>query len=115
MAPRRFSRFTFASGFADESGAFMLEDPEPFLFVDRADSRSHSVGEGDTLWSLAAQYFPSFPRLGSLWWIIADFQPDPIVDPTVKLVVGTQLVIPSERVVTEEIFNEARRREVIED
>jgi hypothetical protein len=46
-----------------------------------------------------------------LWWVIADFQSDPIHDPTRKLKRGRVLIIPSERTLTEEIFSERRRRE----
>lgn len=116
MAPRRFSRYTFANGYVDdEDGAFMLEDAIPFEYVEREDNRHHEVREGDNLQSLAGSYFPSFERPDGLWWVIADFQPDPIIDPTVKLSVGSIVVIPSERFVLEEVFDEARRREVAED
>lgn len=114
MPPRRFSRYTFANGFTDETdGSFMLEDPEPFTYREFSDTRIHTVSEGDTLFHLASRYFASFERPAGLWWIIADFQPDPIIDPTRKLAVGSTLYIPSERVVEEEIFNNARRREVV--
>jgi hypothetical protein len=42
---------------------------------------------------------------------IADFQPDPVHDPTLSLDLGRVLFIPSVRVVTEEVFAEARRQE----
>ncbi len=114
MPPRRFSRFSFVAGFRDEAdGSFLLEDPEPFTYREFADTRSHTVEDGDTLFTLAGQYFASFPRAAGLWWLIADFQPEPIIDPTRKLAVGSTLLIMSERVVSEEVFNEARRRAVI--
>lgn len=122
MPPRRFSRHTFARGFRDpEDDAFMLEDPEPFPFRERADNRTHVVAEGDTLFSIAALAFPSYPRPDGFFWIIADYQPPPprgigvIIDPTRKLPVGATIFIPSERLLEEEIFNEARRREVADD
>ncbi len=43
--------------------------------------------------------------------LIADFQPDPIHDPTLSLEVGRVLVVPSLRTVTEEVFSEKRRQE----
>jgi len=43
--------------------------------------------------------------------VIADFQPDPVHDPTLSLDLGRVLFIPSVRVVTEEVFAEARRQE----
>jgi hypothetical protein len=43
--------------------------------------------------------------------VIADFQPDPIHDPTLELEPGRVLVIASLRTVLEEIFSESRREE----
>jgi hypothetical protein len=42
--------------------------------------------------------------------VIADFQPDPIVDPTLELELGRRLFIPSLRVLTDVILGEERRR-----
>lgn len=111
MPPRRFSRYTFSEGFIDD-GSFMLEDAVPFGYVEREDNREHLVTDGDSLFTLAGRYFESFDRAEGLWWVIADFQPDPIIDPTLKLTVGSILYIPSERCISEDIFNEARRRAV---
>jgi hypothetical protein len=47
---------------------------------------------------------------GNLWWIIADFQNPPIHDPTRVIPDGTELIIPSDRVINTRIFNESRRR-----
>jgi hypothetical protein len=69
------------------------------------------VVEGDTLWGLAGLYFAPLPRACGFWWAIADFQPDPVVDPTLGLALGRVLVIPSTRVLSGVILGEARRRE----
>ena len=76
-----------------------------------ADNRQHVVKEGETLFSLAGRYFAPLPRPAGLWWVIADFQPDPVQDPTLSLDVGRVVVVPSLRTVTELIFSETRRRE----
>lgn len=112
MPPRRFSRFTFSSAVLDGDERLFLTDREPFRFQPLPDNRQHVVKEGETLFSLAGRYFAPLPRPAGLWWIIADFQPDPIHDPTLSLEVGQSLVIPSVRVVTESILSESRRREV---
>ena len=49
------------------------------------------------------------PRGCGFWWAIADFQPDPIVDPTLELEVGRTIFIPSERVLTDVILGAGRR------
>jgi hypothetical protein len=70
------------------------------------------VVQGDTLWGLAGRYFAPLNRACGYWWVIADFQPDPIIDPTLGLEEGRVLFIPSRRVLTDVILAQARRREV---
>lgn len=111
MPPRNLSRHTFAYASKDEAGASLLHGTEPFRFVVRGDTIQHVVNDGDTLHTLAARYFKNQPRPAGLWWAIADFQPDPIHDPTRKLAIGRTMWIPSERTLTEEIFSSRRRIE----
>lgn len=109
MAPRLYSRHQFCTAQADDDGSLFLSEREPFRFRELSDNRVHSVAEGDTLWTLAARYFRGLPRPAGLWWVIADFQPEPIFDPTVALAPMTVLVIPSLRTVVEQVFSEERR------
>lgn len=110
MAPRRLSRYSFAYATQDAEGDLVLYGDEPYRFREFADNREHVVRQGDTLYTLAGRYFAPLPRACGLWWVIADFQPDPIHDPTVELDVGRVLIIPSLRTLTEEVFSERRRR-----
>jgi hypothetical protein len=73
----------------------------------------HEVREGDTLQSIAAAAWPGLGQLpfvsaASLWWVIADFQPVPIHDPTVQLVPGEKLIVPSRRTVEERVLQRPR-------
>ncbi len=111
MPPRVGSRHTFTSGVRDAAGRLHLTEREPYRFRPHRDNRVHVVVEGDTLWDLAGRYFAPLPRACGFWWVIADFQPDPIVDPTLALEPGRRLFIPSMRVLTDVILGEARRRE----
>lgn len=111
MPPRFYSRHTFTNASKDDSDRLVLSEREPFRFKAYADTRTHVVKEGDTLHSLSARYFASFKRPAGLWWVIADFQPTPIFDPTIALVPNDILLIPSERVVNEHIFSEERRKQ----
>jgi hypothetical protein len=112
MPPRRFSRYTFCSAVLDNEGRLFLTDREPYRFRALPDNRQHVVKEGETLFSLAGRYFAPLPRPAGLWWVIADFQPQPTHDPTLALTAGGILVVPSVRTVTEEILSEKRRQEV---
>lgn len=104
------SRYRYCLGYTDELERIYLDEREPFRFRDENDNKFHTVKEGDTLWGLADLNLSKFPRSCGLWWIIAEFQPTPIVDPTIKLEPGTTIVIPSERLVDTLVFNEDNRR-----
>jgi hypothetical protein len=105
------SRFGFCLGVLDDAGRRLLTEREPYRYRALPDNRSHRVVDGDTLFDLAGRSFAPLPRACGFWWAIADFQPDPIVDPTLALPAGATLVIPSTRVLTDVILGEARRRE----
>lgn len=109
MPPRLYSRHQFVLGVADTSNRLLLTDRSPYAFRQFADNRQHIAKEGDSLFTLAARYFKGFPRPAGLWWVIADFQPDPIFDPTILLEPGRLIIIPSHRTVQDEIFHERRR------
>lgn len=111
MPPRRLSRHSFTFGVSDSSERLHLTDREQFRFRDLPDNRTHTVHGGESLHSIASRMFPNFPRPAGLFWVIADFQPNPIHDPTVMPEPGTILIIPSERTVSDLIFSEARRDE----
>jgi hypothetical protein len=109
MPPRRFSRFMFCAAYLDDDGRLVLTEREPFRFRAFPDNRQHLAGASDTLFTLAGRYFAPLPRAAGLWWVIADFQPDPIHDPTLALELGRVMFVPSVRVLTEEVFSESRR------
>jgi hypothetical protein len=109
MPPQAGSRYLFCEAYADARGRRMLSERVPFRFQAFADSRVHVVEEGDSLFTLAGRYFAPLPRACGFWWVIADFQPDPIFDPTLLLVPGTRICVPSVRVLTDVILAEARR------
>jgi len=111
MPPKQFSRHTFTTSTTDDDDLSYLTDRIPFRYKAFNDNRKVVVQQGDTLYTLAGKYFQPLDRPAGLWWVIADFQPTPIHDPTIQLAAGTTIVIPSVRTVIERIFNEERRRE----
>ncbi len=95
MPPGTGSRYGLCFGERDEKGRLYLTDRVPFRFQVLPDTRVHVVAEGETLFDLAGRYFEPLPRACGLWWVIADFQPDPIHDPTLALEVGRKVHVPS--------------------
>mgnify|MGYP001164578696 CR=1 FL=1 len=110
MAVRRLSRYQFSNIRLDPQGRTFLTERHPYRYTDIPDTIQYVVGEGDSLRALAVKYYGALPRPERLWEVIADFQPDPIHDPTLKLDAGRLLFIPSLRTVTEVIYNERRRK-----
>lgn len=110
MPPREFSRHTFVDGITVD-GYFQLTLRTPFRFRALADNITYTVREGDTVFTVAGGHYQEFLRPAGLWWVVADFQPTPIHDPTRKLENGRVLFLPSPRAVRETIFSEVRRLE----
>ena len=110
MPPRVGSRHSFTLGVRNAAGVLHLTEREPYRYRPHTDNRLHVVVQGDSLWDLAGRYFAPLPRSCGFWWAVADFQPDPIVDPTLLLEPGRRMFIPSVRVLTDVILGEAGRR-----
>ena len=114
MPPNIFSRYSFSAAIEDSAGRQILTRREAIRFERRSDNRNHLVNDGDTLYNLASRFFKRFSnRPAGLWWIIADFQPTPIHDPTIRLAAGSVIVVPSVRYVIEVVFNEGRVEEAV--
>lgn len=111
MPPRKYSRYSFCTIRLDAGGRSFLDDRVPFGYVNLPDNRTHLVQQGDTLFGIAGRMFAPLVRPAGLWWVIADFQPQPIHDPTIQLQPGRVLYVPSLRTVNERIFSEGRRIE----
>ncbi len=109
MPPGPVSRHLSTEGVLDAEGHLRLTMREPYRYTVQADTRLHTVRLGDTLWTLADRYFEGEARAGGLWWAIADFQPTPIVDPTLQLEPGTVVHVPSLRLLRNVILADRGR------
>lgn len=82
------------------SGVVYYGHRRPIRFRDDDDTVAHQVVDGDTLQGLANIHYQGFKDPSSFWWIIAEFQVIPIIDPTRRLKAGTVLMIPSATLVS---------------
>lgn len=105
------SRYRYVTELEDSDGTHYLDEREPFRYRAEPDNRIHIANEGDTWWGLAGIYFPTYQRACGLWWLICEYQPEPVIDPTIAIEPGATIVIPSERIVRTEVFSEERRRD----
>lgn len=110
MPPRVGSRHTFTQavlrGEIEE-----LTEREPFLFRELDDNEEITVGQGDSWFTIASRVYKELPRAAGFWWVIADFQPSPVVDSTILPEPGTKIFAPSLNTLITRILSERRRRE----
>jgi len=111
MTPSRWSRYRFSIASTDPDGGLALSERPMFTYRDLSDTIQHPIVEGDTLWTIAGFYYAGLPRPSGLYWVLADFQPQPIYDPTIRLVAGNILFVPSLRTVQEQILSDRRLSE----
>lgn len=111
MPPQFPSRHLYSLTLVRSDGYSLLSNREPFRFLPLTDTIVHVVAGGDTLFNIAGRYYKGFPRPAGLWWIIADFQPDPIIDPTIALGESSTIFVPSVRTVVERILSDTRLQE----
>lgn len=109
----KFSPHQYTMAKTNTAGERFLTDRVPFRFVEVPGTRVHVVQEGERMEDLAQRYLARFdtddtPAAG-LAWLLRDFQPTPIIDPTIKLKAGALVYIPTESFVAQRIFDDRRR------
>lgn len=105
MPPHKNSRYLSCVARKDENGKLYLSEPKPLRYDPTLPgTRTHVVGEKDTMHGIAYHYFKPLPNAEHLFWVIAQFQPTPIFDLTLDLTKGRTLYVPSQRVVEERIL-----------
>jgi len=91
------------------STRLVLRDRTPFTFRDDERNINHTALDDDTWWSLAARYYLQISdRPSGLWWVIKDYQPTPVVDPTLTIRQDTLVIVPHPVMVITEILGTER-------
>ena len=84
------------------SGQILFRNPERIPYEHRPDTVLHIAAEGETLQDLAIRYYGQFyDDPVDKWEVIAQFQPDGLVDGSVALVAGQEILIPSPEYIAE--------------
>lgn len=110
IVPSTLSVYRFCQAYDAPDGLKHLTDIQPFTFEELADTTEHIVVGQQRIEDVAAIHYQAYGEEAYLLWhVLAAFQPEPILDPTVPLTPGTKLFIPSLRVIEERVFNEERR------
>lgn len=106
----QWSRYRYCTLYTGDDGVSYLDEREPYRYKDERDNRYHRAKGGDTWWGLAHMYFQGVPRACGLWWLLCEYQPTPVLDPTLTIPEDTLVVVPSMRVVRMFVFSSERRR-----
>lgn len=83
--------FTVEDGRLEQT--YLLIRSKRVEYNPEADNRVYVGQAGDNLFSVAARHFRKYPRPASLFWLVGEYQPVPVLDPTTDLT-GRELVIP---------------------
>jgi len=105
-----WSRYRYCTLFTGDDSVSYIDEREPFGYRDEVDNRYHRSRRGDTWWGLAHLYFQGVPRACGLWWLICEYQPTRVIDPTCVIEENTLIVVPSMRVIRMMVFSPERRR-----
>jgi hypothetical protein len=79
----------------DDHLYFSLNEREPYGAEE--DDIIHITSEGETLFSIAHKYYGELPGGVHHWWLIGEYQPTPIKDPSLRLAANSLVIIPSVR------------------
>lgn len=105
-----WSRYRYCTQFMNADGIAYIDEREPFRYREELDNIPYRAKQGDTWWGLATFFFPGLPRPCGMWFLLCEFQPSPVIDPTIVIKEGTLIIAPSERLVRGEAFSRQQRR-----
>lgn len=100
--------YRHAQAFKKEDGTTYYSNPERIPYEERDDTIIHTCYGGEYLWDLANLYYQGVhPVPFDLAEIIAQFQPNPIVDWSVPMIRGREVLIPSVEYIEEVAYGDS--------
>ena len=110
MPPTKHSRYEFTLGVQGADGRTRLTPRTRFGYRKFDDNILHAVSDGDTWFNIAGLYYEDLDiRPERFFFAVCDFQPTPVIDPTVSPEAGTTVVVPSVRTMQDEVLHQRRR------
>ena len=110
IVPSTISLFRFCQAYTAPNGRMYLTDIQPFTYEELTDTTTHVVIGEQRIEDVAAIHYQVYGEEACLLaQVLALFQPEPLLDPTVPLVAGSTVFVPSLRVIEERVFSEDRR------
>ncbi|MEN6368466.1 MAG: hypothetical protein ABFD77_02070 [Thermotogota bacterium] len=106
----QYSRYRFCTMLGGNGEIAYLDEREPFRYRDEPDNTFYTAKDGDTWWGLAWKFFSGFPNKALLYFLLCEFQPEPVVDPTIRIEAGRQIAIPSERIIRTKVYSKDNRQ-----
>lgn len=110
IVPSTLSVYRFCQAYEAPDGRKYLTDIQPFPFEEFDDTTEHVVVGQQRIEDVAAIHYQAYGEEAYLLaLVLAAFQPEPLLDPTLPLATDSTLFIPSLRVIEERVFAEERR------
>ena len=78
--------------------SYILLGKSRVFFDPEADNRIYKGQSGENLFAVAARHFRGYPRPASMFFVLAHYQPTPILDPTTDLGGRDIHIPPAEKV-----------------
>ncbi len=92
------NRYLFCIDHEDVNGNLALSRRVPYRFRELPDNRVHIGVEGQSIHDIAQIFYGGTygeRRSRDMFWIICDFQPQPILDCTLTVKAGQHIIVPS--------------------
>lgn len=99
------SRFRCAELIRTDDGYLHWDLRRTLEYLGHEDDIAHEVQPDDTWHSLAYKFYGTEFGGANLWWVIADYQPEPVLDPTVLPTPGDIVMIPAPSIIQDFILS----------